>query len=91
VSSFGTAADGWPAGPHYEQYENISDPVPGVISGAQLNYIPETYADSATPDQRHVFNQSFWNPIDAHSFDNVYVKELKEVHAPQCLCAGTKA
>lgn len=35
VVSLGTAEDGWPKGPQYEQYTNSYDPIPIAIKGAQ--------------------------------------------------------
>jgi hypothetical protein len=87
IKSFGTGEQGWPVGPNYEQFTNNSDPVPGVIAGAQKNYPDATFKDNASiPEaQRHRFNSPHLNPIDSHSMDNVYIEKMKEIHGqPNC-------
>jgi hypothetical protein len=87
IKSFGTAEQGWPAGPQYEQFTNFSDSVPGVIAGAQENYPDVTFRDNAVipAAQRHRFVSPHLNPIDSHSMDNVYINEMVEVHGqPNC-------
>lgn len=72
---------------NYEQFTNNSDPVPGVIAGAQKNYPDATFKDNASiPEaQRHRFNSPHLNPIDSHSMDNVYIEKMKEIHGqPNC-------
>jgi hypothetical protein len=87
IKSFGTAEQGWPAGPNYEQFTNDSDPIPGVIAGAQKNYPDATFADNADipATQRHHFDSPHLNPVDSHSMDNVYIKQMVEIHGqPNC-------
>lgn len=87
IESFGTAEKGWPAGPKYEQFTNFSDPVPGVIAGAQENYPDATFRDNAVvpASRRHRFFSPHPNPIDSHSMDNVYINEMVRVHGqPNC-------
>ncbi|PYP91716.1 MAG: hypothetical protein DMG65_06630 [Candidatus Angelobacter sp. Gp1-AA117] len=87
IKSFGTAEQGWPSGPNYEQFTNYSDPVPGVIAGAQENYPDATFRDNALVPaaQRHYFVSPHVSPIDSHSMDNVYINEMVNVHGqPNC-------
>jgi len=87
IKSFGTAEQGWPVGPSYEQFTNSSDPVPGVIAGAQKNYPDATLEDNATipNSQRHAFTSSHLNPIDSHSMDNVYIPQMVKINGqPNC-------
>jgi len=87
IKSFGTAEQGWPSGPNYEQFTNNSDPIPGIIAGAQNSYPAATFRDNATipAAQQHYFFSPHLNPIDSHSMDNVYIKELVAVHGqPNC-------
>jgi hypothetical protein len=87
VNSFGTAEQGWPVGPNYEQFTNSSDPVPGAIAGAQTNYPEATFNDSAViPDShRNIFNSPHLNPIDSHSMDNVYIPQMVKINGqPNC-------
>ena len=81
VKSFGTAVHGWPKGPQYEQFTNYYDPVPQVISCAQLKYKDETFTPDSEPVENiksHMIVDSKINPIGPHSMDNVYLKKLKE-------------
>jgi len=73
VSTYGTAEGGWPVGPKYEHWNNLSDPVPFAISGAQANY-PEPTDNDSTPTL--YFNQPFGNPIEAHSITDVYANKI---------------
>jgi hypothetical protein len=93
VKSFGTAEEGWPAGPNYEQFTNLSDAVPGAIAGAQLNHPIDTFADNATIslDDQHYFMSPRWTPVaGSHSIDDVYIpeyiEEMKKKGQPTC-CA----
>ena len=87
IKSFGTAEQGWPVGPDYEQFANSSDPIPSAIAGAQKNYPVATFQDNATiaDTQRHPFTSSHWNPIDSHSMDNVYIPQMVKINGqPNC-------
>lgn len=87
IKSFGTAEQGWPAGPNYEQFTNGSDPIPGIIAGAQRNYPDATLRDNASiPEaQRHRFNSPHFDPFASHSMDDVYIEKMKEIHGqPNC-------
>jgi hypothetical protein len=91
IKSFGTAEEGWPAGPNYEQFTNLSDAVPGAIAGAQLNHPIDTFKDNATISNRHYFMSPRWDPLaGSHSIDDVYIPEYAKVMAekgqPKC-CA----
>jgi hypothetical protein len=87
INSFGTAEQGWPVGPHYEQFTNSSDPIPGVIAGAQKNYPDATFKDNAIIpfSQRHKFTSPHVNPIDSHSMDDVYIPQMVKINGqPNC-------
>lgn len=87
IKSFGTAEQGWPLGPNYEQFTNNSDPIPGVIAGVQQNYPDVTFRDNAVipAAQRHRFYSPHLNPIDSHSMDNVYIDQMVKIHGqPNC-------
>ena len=88
IKSFGTAEEGWPAGPNYEQFTNLADPVPGAISGAQLGYPSQTFSDNANiPNaDRHYFLSPHYNPIGPHSIDNVYIKQIIAEKGQPCCC-----
>jgi hypothetical protein len=82
VKSFGTATNGWPAGPNYEQYTNIFDPIPITIAAAQVLFFEKTNnsGDIAKIPQKNIHNfpSPHINPIDSHSMDDVYIEKLKE-------------
>jgi hypothetical protein len=91
IKSFGTAEEGWPVGPKYEQFTNVSDTVPGAIAGAQLAYPFDTFSDNATipAAYQHYFINPRLTPIiaGAHSIDDVYIPEyIQEKGQPEC-CA----
>jgi hypothetical protein len=77
VKSFGTAVDGWPAGPSYERFTNTRDPVPYVINFAQGQlYQKETMADSA-PAPNNTFKDK--NILfDAHSMEKSYMPYMDQ-------------
>jgi hypothetical protein len=87
IKSFGTAVIGWPVGPNYEQFTNLSDPIPWAIRAAQASYPAETLTDSAVApaSQSHYFNSPHRNPIDSHSMDSVYIPEMVKIDGqPNC-------
>lgn len=74
VYSFGTAQRGWPAGPTYTQFTNVSDPVPHLIGADQLaTNRPFPIAPNTTSN---LFANPHWNPIDSHSMDTTYLDHL---------------
>jgi len=83
VNSFGTAEDGWPEGPKYNRYTNTSDPIPKVITKAQMNkedIYPRRRALPKSPPP-HRFTNPFLNPINAHLMKTAYLPELDK-HEP---------
>jgi hypothetical protein len=79
IKSFGTAEEGWPVGPNYEQFTNVSDPVPAAIAGAQLDYPTATYSDNAPIQNRHSFIDPRWPPVTGpHSIDDTYIPEYAD-------------
>src|SRR5581483_33233 len=68
VETFGAAAGSYPNGPQYVHYINRADPVPSAFG---LGWFGGFGAGRGAKVIR--FNEPHWNPIDAHSFDNVYL------------------
>jgi len=86
VNAFGTAVAGWPSGPRYESYTNLSDPVPRVILSAQMNHMQETFGDGNLLSSV-MFIEPRLNPIEAHSMDNTYIPHMVAARPPaSCLC-----
>lgn len=88
VETFGAAAGQYPSGPQYVHYINTSDPVPtqfglgsspfgslGSPIPPGLGLGPKPWGDlSAGRGARVIrFRDFHWNPIDSHSFDDVYL------------------
>lgn len=86
VNAFGTAVAGWPTGPAYESYTNLSDPVPRVILSAQMNHMAETFGDSQLLSSV-MFMEPRLDPFEAHSMDKTYIPRMVAARptAP-CLC-----
>jgi uncharacterized Zn-binding protein involved in type VI secretion len=85
VTSFGTATRGWPKGPNYEHYTNISDPIPGLITGVQAGLFRTEFvrSDNTHP---HEFNQPNWNPVKSHDMEEVYLREFQTTAKNPCEC-----
>lgn len=84
VISFGTAVAGWPTGPSYENYTNLSDPVPRAILAAQSNNLDQMDDTQIAPV--HLFISPHLNPIDSHSMDNVYIPQMAKQNPTNCAC-----
>jgi uncharacterized Zn-binding protein involved in type VI secretion/triacylglycerol esterase/lipase EstA (alpha/beta hydrolase family) len=87
VTAYGTAEQGWPVGPTYSKLNNLADPVPKAMKGAQQNFPDATFADNdATPT--FTFDEPKYNPVDAHSLDSVYSKYMVQASGPRdCDCS----
>lgn len=88
VETFGAAAGQYPSGPQYVHYINTSDPVPtqfGLGSSSWgsfgspippgLGLGPKPWGDLSAGRGAKVirFRDFHWNPINSHSFDDVYL------------------
>ena len=72
VKSFGTAANGWPSGPKYEQFRNIFDPIPWVIELASLHAFNFSFSKDtkkADTSNRHYSFTTHLGPIETHSMN----------------------
>ncbi len=70
VETFGAAAVTYPDGPQYVHYVNRGDLVP-VLFGLDATRLGNLGAGKGAKVIR--FNEFHWNPIAAHSFDDVYL------------------
>jgi hypothetical protein len=73
VETFGAAAGHYPDGPKYVHYINQADPVPTLVGlGISIDkWNPTLHAGKGA--QVNHFTEPYLNPINAHSFDNVYL------------------
>ena len=87
ISAYGTAEQRWPTGPVYTKINNTSDPIPGVISGAQQALPVNNQTDYDTTATRYIHEPQL-NPIDAHSLDKVYTPQMVQAAgARDCDCS----
>ncbi len=90
VISAGTAEDGWPEGPSYEQYTNTHDKVPKVIKVADAIYDVPGKNDTA---DRTVFMNKESDGFMGHNMNKVYIPEIQKKHAgerPSHACSACK-
>lgn len=76
VETFGAAIAGFPDGPQYVHYVNVSDPVPALV-GVQTSgtLLPLNVLTPLGEGARVIeFIDLRPNPIDSHGFDDVYIR-----------------
>ena len=98
VKSFGTAMNGWPSGPSYEQFFNVFDPVPWLIEAASLAVFYRTFSWDTFKAKRtkHYNFNPHYDPIASHAMfhgpdetpekrakNKVYSDMLKEHTKPE--------
>lgn len=87
ISAYGTAVQGWPVGPVYSKLNNVADPVPAAMKGAQSAFQSATNADN-DPTPTGYINEPQLNPINAHSLDSIYAKYMPQAPGPRdCNCS----
>lgn len=86
VTSFGTAADGWVAGPSYTQYENSADAVPKAIKLAQ---VARQKGRNETKAVRYAEYRGFGGGgLPGHSMTGIYMDMLNEKNPAKRLANG---
>ncbi len=73
VETFGAAAGHYPDGPQYVHYINRADPVPTMFGLGQVSDRFDPRVDGGRGNREVFFTEPHLNPINAHSFDSVYL------------------
>jgi len=74
-------------GSRYTKLNNVADPVPGVIAGAQKAFSNDSLTDNDLTPTEHI-NEPQFNPINAHSLDKIYTKHMAQAAgARDCDCS----